>query len=118
MEKHISRYMCQCLTKYNLLLDSHFGMNSNHPRQTVLVNIIDKCVEEVKNGNINVVILLDLNMSFDVVDHDIMFKKLVMYGFKFYMTNRTQIGKVLSDKFPVQYGVQVMNGEMTGLCLL
>ena len=41
-----------------------------------------------------------------------------MYGFKFYITNRTQIGKVLSDKFPVQYGVQVMNGEMTGLCLL
>jgi hypothetical protein len=72
----------------------------------------------VKNGNINVVILLDLKMSFDVVDHDIMFKKLVMYGFEFYMTNRTQIGKVLSDKFPVKYGVQVMNGEMTGLCIL
>jgi hypothetical protein len=51
------------------------------------------------NGNVNVVILLDLKKAFDVVDHDIMAKKLEIYGFNnkalalfnSYMTNRTQV---------------------------
>ena len=70
----------------------------------------------MNNGNVNVVILLDLKKAFDVVDHDIMAKKLEIYGFNkkalalfnSYMTNRTQqvqIGNALSDKCPVKYGV-------------
>jgi hypothetical protein len=38
-------------------------------------------LEEMNNGNVNVVILLDLKNAFDVVDHDIMAKKLEIYGF-------------------------------------
>ena len=73
----------------------------------------------MNNGNANVVILLDLKKikAFDVVDHDIMAKKLQIYGFNkkkalalfnSYMINRTQqvqIGNALSDKCPVKYGV-------------
>jgi hypothetical protein len=44
--------------------------------QTALINIIDKWIEEINNVNVNVVILLDLRKAFDVVDHDIMAKKL------------------------------------------
>jgi hypothetical protein len=53
----------------------------------------------MNNGNVNVVILLDLKKAFDVVDHDIMAKKLEIYGFNkkalalfnSYMKNRTPI---------------------------
>ena len=69
----------------------------------------------MNNGNVNVVILLDLKKAFDVVDHDIMAKQLEIYGFNekalalfnSYMTNRTQqvqIGNALSDNCPVKYG--------------
>jgi hypothetical protein len=94
------------------------GFRSNHSCQTALINIVDKWIEEMNNGNVNVVILLDLKKkkAFDAVDHDIMAKKLEIYGFNkkalaifnSYMTNRTQqvqIGNVLSDKCPVKYGV-------------
>jgi hypothetical protein len=81
IEKHISRHMYQYLSKYNLLHDAQSGFRSNHSCQTALVNIIDKWIEEMNNGNVNVVILLDLTKAFDVVDHDIMAKKLEIYGF-------------------------------------
>ena len=77
IEKHISRHMYQNLAKYNLLHDAQFGFRSNHSCQTALINIIDKWIEEMNNGNVNVVILLDLlTKALDVVDHDIMAKKL------------------------------------------
>jgi retron-type reverse transcriptase len=73
--------MYQYLAKYNLLHDAQSGFRSNHSCQTALINIIDKWIEEMNNGNVNVVILLDLRKAFDVVDHDIMAKKLEKYGF-------------------------------------
>jgi hypothetical protein len=54
------------------------GFRSNHSCQTALINIIDKWIEEMNNGNVSVVILLDLEKAFDV-DHDIMAKKLEIY---------------------------------------
>ena len=70
--------MYQYLAKYNLLHDAQSGFRSNHSCQTALINIIDKWIEEMNNGNVNVVILLDLKKAFDVVDHDIMAKKQLM----------------------------------------
>ena len=60
IEKHISRHMYQYLAKYNLLHDGQSGFRSNNSCQTALINIIDKWIEEMNNGNVNVVILLDL----------------------------------------------------------
>jgi hypothetical protein len=58
IEKHISRHTCmyQYLAKYNLLHDAQSGFRSNHSCQTALINIIHKWIEEMNNGNVNVVI--------------------------------------------------------------
>ena len=60
IERHISRHMYQYLAKYNLLHDAQSDFRSNNSCQTALINIIDKWIEEMNNGNVNVVILLDL----------------------------------------------------------
>ena len=52
--------MYQYLATYNLLHDAQSGFRSNDSCQTALINIIDKWIEEMNNGNVNVVILLDL----------------------------------------------------------
>jgi hypothetical protein len=108
--------MYQYLAKYNILHDAESGFRSNHSCQTALVNILGKWIVQMNNENVNVVILLDLRKAFDLVDHDIMAKKLEIYGFNkkalarfnSYMTNRTQhvqIGNALSNKYPAKYGV-------------
>ena len=52
--------MYQYLATYNLLHDAQSGFRSNDSCQTALINIIDKWIEEMNKGNVNVVILLDL----------------------------------------------------------
>ena len=73
--------MYQYLAKYILLHNGHSGYRSNHSCQSALVNIIDKWIEEINNGNVNVVIFLDLKKAFDVVDHNRIATKLEIYGF-------------------------------------
>ena len=46
-----------------------------HSCQTALVNLIDKWLYEMNNGNTNRNVFLDFKKAFDVVDHDILFKK-------------------------------------------
>ena len=41
----------------------------------------DTWVEEVDDGNLVGVMMVDLSSAFDMVDHDILFKKLQLYRF-------------------------------------
>ena len=70
----------------------------------------------MNNGNINLAVLLDFKKAFDVVDHEILCKKLLIYGFhedtvdffKSYLSERTQqvhINNQFSDKKIINFGV-------------
>ena len=65
---------------------------------------------------LNGVIFLDIKKAFDCVDHDILLKKLTLYGcedltvkwFRSYLTNRTQmckIGKRVSSRAVIRRGI-------------
>ena len=68
------------------------------------------------NGRLNGVIFLDLKKAFDCVDHNILLKKLQLYGaspctvkwFKSYLSNRIQMCKIkqtLSERHTMRCGV-------------
>ena len=92
-----------------------FYILPSHSCQTALINIIDKRLQEMINGKINLAELLDLKKTFDVVDYDILCRKLKIYGFdnntiaffKSYLQDRVQqiqIGNTKSDNLPVKFG--------------
>lgn len=92
------------------------GFRPHHSCQTALIDIIDKWLQEMNDGNLNLAILLDFKKAFDLVDHDILCLKLAIYGFsesavgffRSYLSNRTQqvnICNVNSDKKDVKFGV-------------
>ncbi|VDI68436.1 Hypothetical predicted protein, partial [Mytilus galloprovincialis] len=90
--------MYKYLSKLKLLHPTQSGFRPQHSCQTALINIIDKWLQEMNDGNLNLAILLDFKKAFDLVDHDILCLKLEIYGFseatvsffKSYLNNRKQ----------------------------
>ena len=76
----------------------------------------DQWVEAYENDKLSAVVMLDLSAAFDVVDHEILIKKLEIYGFEecctswfeSYLTERSQqvyVEGSLSEPLPLEVGV-------------
>ena len=98
IEKHIAKHLYKFLLKFNLLHPAQSGFRTGHSCQTALINIVDKWLQAMNDGEFNIAVLLDLKKAFDVVDHEILIRKLEIYGcnentivfFKSYLSSRTQ----------------------------
>ena len=84
--------------------------------QSALLNVCDKWLVAIDNGNIVGVVMIDLKKAFDTVDHKTLLEKLEVYGFseitlewfKNYLTGRKQFTSVngyISDKEDIVCGV-------------
>ena len=76
---------------YNLL----FGFRQQYSTSHALTNITENIRETLDDGNIGCRVFVDLQKSFDTVDHYILSAKLNLYGilgveFKSYLSNRNQ----------------------------
>ena len=104
------------LRKHNLLHKTQSGFRAQHSCETALINIIDLWLNAIDNGKMIGVVLVDFKKAFDLVDHQILIKKLEIYGikdgalqwFNTYLTNRKQqvsINNCKSDFQHISYGV-------------
>lgn len=116
IERHVAHHVYLFLSEFKLLHPAQSGFRPNHSCQTALINIIDKWLQEMNNGNINLAVLVDFKKAFDVVDHMILCQKLEVYRFcdntvnffKSYLSERTQQVKlcnVFSEKRNIEFGV-------------
>ena len=98
IEKHVTKHLFAYLNKYKILHTSQSGFRKNHSCNTALINLIDRWLKNIDKGEINGAVFFDLRKAFDVVDHDLLIRKLAAYKFsekslswiKTYITNRKQ----------------------------
>ena len=91
---------------------NHHGFRGNHSTTTAVSQIYDLWIKAAEKKQLTASLLLDLSAAFDVVDHDILLKKLNLYNFSqsaqtwfaTYLSNRLQVVQVesrLSDAKPI-----------------
>ena len=116
LESYMSINLRDHLTKYNLLSEFQYGSRPNHSCETLLINLTDKWLEAMDNGNLTGLLLIDFRKAFDIINHKILIDKLSCYGingtvlqwFISYLSDRKQrvfIGAASSDSLPVVSGV-------------
>ena len=86
------------LNKHKVLHKAQSGFRKKHSCNTALINLLDKWLKNIDKGDVVGAIFFDLRKAFDVVNHDILLKKLIYYKFdaqslnwvKSYLSNRKQ----------------------------
>ena len=81
LEKHVCKNHMAYLTKHSLLYKCQSGFRANHSCGTSLIKLTDEWLEAMDNGLFTGVVMIDLRKVFDVVDHELLLKKLQVYGF-------------------------------------
>lgn len=115
-ERHMANQLNTYLSKYNILHKYQSGFRSKHSCNTALTRLIDTWLKEIDNGKIVGTVFLDLKKAFDLVDHNILLKKLELYRFSnltlklfaSYLNNRKQVvqhGNLKSELMDIVSGV-------------
>ena len=68
------------LSDNKILSDAHFGLWKGYSTLTCVLNLIHTIFHNMEQGMLTGVLFLDLEKSFDTVNHDILLNKLCMYG--------------------------------------
>lgn len=103
-------------TTNNLLTSQQYGFRPNLSTELAALELMDRNVHEMKEGNIPINIFLDLSKAFDSLDYDILLYKLEHYGLqenatklmKSYLLDRfqyVQINNLKSSLLRVKYGI-------------
>ena len=88
----------------NLFHENHHGFLGHHSTATALIQLYDLWLEASEDKELSAALLLDLTAAFDVVDHEILLKKLEAYQFSdnsvswfsSYLSERVQLVQVES----------------------
>ena len=105
LERHIHKYMYKHLNEQQLLHQFQSGFRPNHSCQTALTRLIDSWFTSINNKQLIGSVFLDFKKAFDLVNHNILLKKLSLYFpnspviqlIKSYLTERNQYVS-LNDK--------------------
>ena len=115
-ERHVSNAFLKYLQENNLLYELQLGFRSGHSTETALIRITDEILLNMDKDEVTGLVFIDFRKVFDVIDHELLLKKLAIYGvssesvtwFRSYLEGRRQsvkLGASTSEKLPVKRGV-------------
>ena len=104
------------LDRNSLLSDHQFGFRKFHSTASALLDCTNSWYMNMDRKMFNLVVFLDLKKAFDTVNHDILVRKLELYGItgnalsmiKSYLTDRKQkcqLGDVITSESRVTCGI-------------
>jgi hypothetical protein len=100
IEKLMYNKISSFFTAKNLFYKHQYGFRTNHSTVHPVLHFLNHCADSISNNssNLTLVIFCDLSKAFDVLNHDILLRKLNSYGirgianqwFENYLTEITQ----------------------------
>ena len=81
LERAIFSQVVDYFESNGLLHPSHHGFRQKHSTSTALVQMMDTWFEAFDNEELSAVLMLDMSAAFDLVNHELLIKKLEAYGF-------------------------------------
>jgi hypothetical protein len=115
-EKIMKNQLHNFFTEHKLYYQSQYGFRKQHSTEFATLELIDRIIKYMDNGDIPFCIFLDLSKAFDTLDHKILLDKLQYYGIrnqalnllKSYLENRKQFtsyNNTNSDLHEIHTGV-------------
>ncbi len=98
MERVIFEQIMNYLSLNNLITDFQHAYRKGHSTTSALTQMTDDWLREIDRKKLVGVVMLDFSAAFDLIDHNLLLKKLECYGFEVsslsflrsYLTDRTQ----------------------------
>ena len=105
-EKVVHDQLSDFLLSTRKLTMSQFAYRQLHSTITSLISVSDYWYENIDKNNVNIALFLDLKKAFDTVDHEILIRKMKVYGikdievewFRSYLKNRQQYCSLNGNK--------------------
>lgn len=99
IEKFIKKHLTLYLNRFELLHQFQSGFRTGHSTETALTLMTERWLNAINEGKIIGTVMVDFRKAFDLVDHELILKKLSYYKcgenfislMKSYLNNRTQL---------------------------
>ena len=121
LEKVVYTRVYKFLTVTGQISDKQYGFRAKHSCEHAVGQLVGTVLKNLENNKITVSVLLDLSKAFDTIEHQIMLKKLELYGvrgtplnwFDSYLSGRLMRVKcqttcstedTISNTYPIDYG--------------
>ena len=106
LERIMYNRLYEYLNQNNIFYNKQFGFGGGHSTDHPLINLVDNIYSSFNENKYTLGVFIDLSKAFDTVDHEILLKKLELYGvkgnvlnwFKSYLKNRKQYIEIEDQK--------------------
>ena len=116
LENHINKWIHKHFNQFNLFHPNQSGFRAKHSCHTAITNLVEQWLSNINKNEITGVLIVDFMKAFDVIDHDLLLKKLKLYGFSksalelisSFLSDRKQIVSINgseSSSQVIKYGV-------------